>query len=150
MAEKRITEEFVKNSIITWLSQNDWQFLNIATPQGKGVDIRAKHNKYGRYYFIETKGSSNAEVDFVYSLGQIITRMKDSGSTRNYYALGLPQKSAAIALRRLPFQVSKKLLLHIFSVNEHGHVTRYLPKDIEKHQASTCKSQPQQKPRRYP
>jgi len=140
MAEKRITEEFVKMSIIKWLSQHDWQFSNIATPQGKGVDIRAKHNKYGRYYFIETKGSSNAEVDFVYSLGQIITRMKDSGLTRNYYALGLPHKSASIALRRLPFQVSKKLLLHIFSVNEHGHVTRYMTKDIQRHQEMTAKS----------
>src|SRR3989338_2159690 len=124
-------EDFVQNSIVAWLSKNNWRILKIATKKEKGVDIKAKHSKYGRYYFIETKGSSSPEVDFVYSLGQIITRMKNSRSTRYYYALGLTQQSASIALRRLPFHVAKKLLLHIFSVDKIGHVVRYLPKDLE-------------------
>ena len=33
--------------------------------------------------------------------------MRDSGSTRNYYGIGLPELSANIALRRLPWQVEK-------------------------------------------
>lgn len=132
-------EEFVQKSIVEWLSKTGWGSFRIATTKEKGVDIKAKHNKYGRYYSIEVKGSSSSEVDFVYSLGQIITRMKDSGSTRNYYALGLPNKSAAIALRRLPYQVAKKLLLHIFSVDERGKVIRYLPADIKKCQKDKFK-----------
>ena len=61
----------------------------------QGVDIKVCHNKYSRYFFIETKGESSAksakskkETVFVYSLGQIITRMK-VGSARYYYGLGL-------------------------------------------------------------
>ncbi len=139
MSNNRITESFIQKSIIEWLSRHDWGSFHIAQLRDKGVDIKAKHNRYGRFYFIETKGSSSAEVDFVYSLGQIITRMKDSGSTRNYYALGLPHRSASIALRRLPFQVAKKLLLHVFSVDDHGRVTRYMPKDIERHQVDRAR-----------
>jgi hypothetical protein len=40
--------------------------------------------------------------------------MKTGGTTRYYYGLGLPEKSANIALRRLPWQVAKKLLLYVF------------------------------------
>lgn len=127
-------EEFVQNSIVKWLNKNGWLIVKLATTSQRGVDIKAKHNKYGRYYLIETKSSSIPEVDFVYSLGQIITRMNNSGTTRYYYALGLSEKAASIALRRIPYQIAKKLLLHIISVNEEGKVIRYLPKDIENHQ----------------
>lgn len=88
------------------------------------MDIRVRHNKYSRYFLIETKGESSAksarqvlEVAFVYSLGQIITRMK-AGRSRYYYGLGLPVASANIAIRRIPWQVAKKLLLYIFSVDK--------------------------------
>ena len=137
MAQKKegyLREEFVQNSIVKWLNKNDWIITSLATISQHGVDIRAKHRKYGRAYLIETKSSSSAEVDFVYSLGQIITRMNTSGKTRYYYALGLNEKSASIALRRIPYQIAKKLLLHIISVDERGNVKRYLPKDIERFQ----------------
>ena len=140
MTRRTIGEEFVQKSIVEWLSRNGWGSFRIAGLGEKGVDIKAKNNKVGRFYFIETKGSSSPEVDFVYSLGQIVTRMKDSGSTRNYYALGLPHTSAAIALRRVPYQVAKKLLLHIFSVDQKGQVKRYMPKDIEKLQVGNKKT----------
>jgi hypothetical protein len=80
----------------------------------------------------EGKIRQGNEVAFVYSLGQIITRMKYGGSTRNYYALGLPEISAKIALRRIPWQVSKKLLLYVFSVNAQGKVKQYSWQDLKK------------------
>lgn len=133
--KKEITENFVKDSIIKWLSSNGWGYFKYDKLHTHGVDIRARNTKYSRYYYIETKGlgknRSSAEVGFIYSLGQIMTRMKDNKSTINYYALGLPKKSAKIALRRLPWQVSKKLHLNILSVDNDGNVTQYTWKELQ-------------------
>lgn len=134
---KIIKEDFVKNSIIKWLSRNGWGHFQYGNLHERGVDIKAKHNQYPIYYFIETKGQGKIrqadEVAFVYSLGQIITRMK-TNNTRNKYALGLPDISAKIALRRLPWQVAKKLLLHVLSIDQNGNVAEYSWKNLKKMQ----------------
>lgn len=131
---KILSEDFVKNSIIKWLSANNWGHLQFGGLREKGVDIKAKHNQYPIYYFIETKGEGKIkqadEVAFVYSLGQIITRM-NTNNTRNKYALGLPESSAKIALRRLPWQIAKKLLLYILAVDKQGKVIQYSWKDLK-------------------
>lgn len=134
---KIIKEDFVKNSIIKWLSSNGWGHFQFGNLHEKGVDIKARHNQYPIYYFIETKGQGKIrqadEVAFVYSLGQIITRMK-TNNTRNKYALGLPDISAKIALRRLPWQVAKKLLLYVFSIDLNGNVVQNSWQDLKKMQ----------------
>jgi len=131
---KILSEDFVKNSIIKWLSANNWGYLQFGGLREKGVDIKAKHNQYPIYYFIETKGEGKIkqadEVAFVYSLGQIITRM-NTNNTRNKYALGLPESSVKIALRRLPWQIAKKLLLYILAVDKQGKVIQYSWKDLK-------------------
>lgn len=126
-----MTEDFVKDSIIKWLSCNGYGYFKYDKLHTHGVDIRARNTKYSRFYFIETKGGKYDEVAFIYSLGQIITRMKDDRSTRNYYGLGLPTNSAKIALRRLPWQVAKKLNLRVLSVDEHGKVEQYTWSDLQ-------------------
>jgi hypothetical protein len=142
---KNLTEEFVERSIIKYLSQNEWGTnLQFGGLREKGVDIKVRHNRYSRYFLIECKGdgksankksnNSHKEVEFVYSLGQIITRMNTSGSTRYYFGLGLPESSAKIALRRLPWQVAKKLLLYVFSVDSQGKVKQYSWQDLKKQQ----------------
>lgn len=82
--QRTILEKFVRRSIRDWLFRNDWgrNYIDKETSE-HGVDIRVRHNKYPRYFFIETKGESSSKsaksvrkVVFVYSLGQIITRMK--------------------------------------------------------------------------
>lgn len=136
--KKLLTEEFVKRQIIKWLTRNGWgRNLNYGGLQDKGVDIKVQNSRYGVYFLIETKGESvlrqGQEVAFVYSLGQIITRMNVKKG--NYkYALGLPESSAKIAIRRIPYQIATKLKLHIFSVENNGKVTLYTPKDIKKYQ----------------
>ena len=143
--KKSITEEFVERAIIKYLSQNEWGTnLQFGGLREKGVDIKVRHNRYSRYFLIECKGegkslndksnNSHKEVAFVYSLGQVITRMKINGSTRYYFGLGLPESSAKIALRRLPWQVAKKLLLYIFSVDKSGKVKQYSWQDLKKNQ----------------
>jgi hypothetical protein len=136
---KIITERFVRRSVITFLARKGWdRGLREKETAERGVDIKVRHNKYARYFFIETKGESLSksaksvsEVAFVYSLGQIITRMK-VGSARYYYGLGLPESSARIAIRRIPWQVAKKLLLYVFSVNNMGKVIQYSWRDLKK------------------
>lgn len=133
---KSISEEFVKHSIIKWLSANGWGYFQYGGLHDRGVDIKAKNQGYNRYFLIEAKGEgSRKEMNenyFVYSLEQIITRMTSGGTTRNYYGLALPESIAKIALRRIPWQVSKKLLLHIFSVNNNGKVRLYSWQEIKK------------------
>ncbi len=133
---KIISEDFVKNSIIKWLSANGWGHFQFGDLHQQGVDIRAKHHQYSRYFLVEAKGQGKIrqadEVAFVYSLGQIITRMKTNKTTRYYFGLGLPDVSAKIALRRLPWQVAKKLLLYVFSVDQSGNVSQYSWQDLKK------------------
>ena len=139
--KKPLSEKFVKQSIISWLFRNGWaRNLQTGELHDPGVDIRVRHNNYSRYFMIETKGEgsinskshkSQRETHFVYGLGQIITRMK-TGVSRYYYGLALPESSARIAIRRLPWQVAKKLLLYVFSVDSRGKVKRYSWQDLQK------------------
>ena len=128
--KKLISEKFVKQSIIRWLFRSGWgRNLEVGELRDQGVDIKVRNNKFSRYFLIETKGEGKTrqvnESTFVHSLGQIITRMKTGGTTRYYYGLGLPESSAKIAVRRVPWQVAKKLLLYIFSVSKDGKVRQY-------------------------
>lgn len=132
-----IDEIFVKNSVLKWLSANGWGYFQFGGLHEKGVDIRAKHHRYGRYFFVETKGGKHDEVNFIYSLGQIVSRMKTGGTTRNYYGLGVPSACANIALRRLPWQVAKKLLLFVFSVEPSGNVKQIAWQDLKKEQVKS-------------
>ena len=140
---KIISEEFVKRQIIKWLSCNGWgRNLSFGDLRERGVDIRVQNSRYGVYYLIEAKGESvlrqGQEVAFVYSLGQIITRMNVKKG--NYkYGLGLPESSAKIALRRIPYSIAMKLKLHILSVAPNGKVVEYKPKDIKKYQKTYAK-----------
>jgi len=135
---RTISERFVRRAIINYLARKGWdRGLREKETAEHGVDIKVRHNKYSRYFFIETKGESSSrsaksvrEVAFVYSLGQIITRMK-AGEARYYYGLGLPETSARIAIRRIPWQVAKKLLLYVFSVDKRGKVKQYSWKNLK-------------------
>ena len=137
--EKRVmSEEFVKRAVISWLTRHGWGTnLEFGALNERGVDIKVRNNKYHRYFLIEVKGESSAksarsiaETSFVYSLGQIVTRM-NTGKSRYYYGLALPEVSAKIALRRLPWQAAKKLFLYLFSVNRMGKVIQYSWKDLK-------------------
>lgn len=135
-----MTETFVRDATIKWLTRNGWGTnLEYDELHKHGVDVKVRNNKYNRWFLIEAKGEgknrSGSEVAFVYALGQIITRMKDGGSTRNYYGLALPAKSAQIALRRVPWQVAKKLLLYVFSVTADGKVEKYSWQEMKTKQA---------------
>lgn len=138
-----LSERHVRRAIRDYLFRTGWgrNYQETETHE-RGVDIRVRHNTYARYFLIETKGESSAksaksqrETAFVYSLGQIITRMQ-APRARYYYGLGLPTSSARIAVRRIPWQVAKQLLLYVFSVDTRGKVTRYSWKEMKEIQTS--------------
>lgn len=137
-----LTERHVRRAIRDYLFRTGWgRNYQEKETREQGVDIKVRHNKYARYFFIETKGESSAksaksqrETAFVYSLGQIITRMK-APHARYYYGLGLPASSARIAIRRVPWPVAKQLLLYVFSVSSAGRVTKYSWKEMQRAQS---------------
>lgn len=135
---KSISEEFVKRSIIKWLSRDGWTHFEFGASHEHGVDIEAR--KGCRKIFVETKGGSENrqgnEVKFVYGLGQLVTRMRVVDAPRAFsYALGLPIESSKIALRRVPWKFVKKLCVEVFAVSKDGEVKRYTWPDFQEVQA---------------
>lgn len=147
MQKKPLSERDVQLSVLDYLYKTGWGTNpHIKQSNEKGVDIRVQNNKAkSRYFFIETKGESKSksarsvsEVAFVYSLGQLVTRMKVVNARYAYqYGLGLPKKSANIAIRRIPWQFAKKVCLHIFSVDSNKKVTDYSWQDMKKKQTNS-------------
>ena len=126
-----MTEEFVKNSVIKYLSRKEWGTnLHFGSLRDRGVDIKVRHNRYSRYFLIECKGDPNPdtfgsvnsgrEVAFNYVLGQIVSRMRSK--SKYWYAIGLPDSMREKIIKRLPKEVCKKLRLKILLVSENGKV----------------------------
>jgi hypothetical protein len=73
---KPLSEKYVRRQIIKYLERKGWaRNLREKETSEWGVDIRVRHNKYARYFLIETKGESSAksaksvaEASFVHSL----------------------------------------------------------------------------------
>ena len=142
--ENKITETFVVDAILKHIAQKGWDYnVKAKGLHEKGCDIivtnsRNKHK--ATRLFIEVKGKSYSksaksvnETSWLYALGQIVTRMNVIAKHAYKYGLGLPEVSAKIALRRIPWQVARHLCLYIFSVNDEGKVTEYKPKDFKKY-----------------
>ncbi len=139
-----LTEKFVEETILKHLAQKGWDY-NVKTKglHEKGCDIvvtDSRNKNKARRFYIEVKGKSYSksaksvnETIWLYALGQIVTRMSVIARHAYKYGLGLPEESAIIALRRIPWQVARHLCLYIFSVADDGEVTEYSPKDFKKH-----------------
>ncbi|MFZ3068974.1 MAG: hypothetical protein WA052_01525 [Microgenomates group bacterium] len=147
---KLLTEDFVQNNIIKYLSRTGWsKSLKSKTLKEHGVDIKVRNNNFARYWLIEVKGDasetakyprSHREVNFNLALGQIITRMQSNG-TRGYkyrykYGVGYPTSFKNLIVRRLPYDVCDKLNLYIFLVDETGEVELLDWKGLKKIQSS--------------
>lgn len=132
---KTLSERDVQSAVVQFLYKHGWGTnAQIKQTNEKGVDIRVQNNiAKSRRFYIETKGESNSkssrqvsETSFVYSLGQIVTRMKVVDARYAYqYGLGLPSKSAELAVRRIPWQFAKKICLHVFWVDHKKNVKDY-------------------------
>lgn len=130
--EKIISEENVIEAVLNWAYKNSYGLKpRIKHGHKHGVDLELNHEKTKHKYFIECKGGPHHEVNFVYSLGQIITRMNRKPLGVNY-GIALPTKSAEIARKRVPRAFATRNKLTIFSVSNSGLVKRLIPTDFKK------------------
>lgn len=143
-----INEPFVTNAVKNSLAPK-WSIVSEKELREHGCDLvlRDEENKHkARRFLIECKGKSYAksaravnETQWLYGLGQIITRMSVVAKHAYLYGLGLPEVSAKKALKRIPWQAARLLCLYIFSVDDDGVVTKYSPKDFKKYQKDNIK-----------
>lgn len=120
-----ISEDKVIDAVVGWAYRNHYGLRpKIKHGHKQGVDLELTHEKTKHKYFIECKGGPHHEVNFVYSLGQIITRMNRKPLGVNY-GIALPAQSAEIARRRIPYNFATRNKLTIFSISNKGEVKRF-------------------------
>jgi hypothetical protein len=137
---KALSEDFVKQRVVKWLTSNNWGHLDFKQRTEHGVDIKARHNDYNIYYFIEAKGDpdpkkvkhpgSVRDNNFLIALGQILTRMETNAAY--HYGIALPQSYEKMVYSRIPWQICKRLRLKFLLVAEGGKVDELTWKDIKK------------------
>lgn len=128
--EKTISEDKVIEAILNWVYRNNYGLKpKIKHGHKHGVDLELNHEKTRHKYYIECKGGPHHEVNFISSIGQIITRMNRKPLGVNY-GIALPIKSAEIARRRIPRSFATRNKLTIFSVSNNGKVKRLIPSDF--------------------
>jgi len=120
-----ISEEKVIEAILAWAYRKGYG-LNPKIKHGhkRGVDLELTHKKTRHKYYIECKGGPHHEVNFLTSIGQIITRMNRKPLGVNY-GIALPSKAADIARKRIPRSFAARNKLTVFSVSDSGKVKRF-------------------------
>ena len=119
-----LTEDRVRNAVIAKLASMHYLPRAIRSMSEHGVDIIARHQRYGRYFLVEAKGDpsdavkstrAGREVRFLQGLGQLITRIQPERGY--YYGLAFPSSYREIVMRRLQPALLKRLKVHLFFVD---------------------------------
>lgn len=124
------SEEVAKNSVITWLSQNDFVLRNIAATRGrpaiakrrgrprrvKPPDLIAKRRNQNYYYFVEVKGDPPSTTKFYQVWGEIAIQM--ARKTPAAYAIALPISFKQTILDLLSLRSWKKTGFRILVVRQ--------------------------------
>jgi hypothetical protein len=140
---KIINEKFVEASTLKHLKKKGWDYnIKVKGLHEHGCDIvvtDSRNKNKARRFYIECKGKSYAksaraiaDTNFLFALGQLVTRMTVIARHAYKYGLALPEESAKKAVRRIPWQVARHLCLYVFSVDDRGIVTEYSPKDFKR------------------
>jgi hypothetical protein len=127
-----LREQQVQNAVVTFLPRLGYHASDLKSAHEHGVDIRAKHADYGRFFLIEVKGDpiraksprSGRETRFVMALGQILTRILPRRAYR--YGIAFPGAFEPLVLRRIDAGLARSLRLSFFFVSDGGtvrHVT---------------------------
>jgi len=128
--ERTISEGKVIEAVLNWAYRNNYGLRpKIKHGHRHGVDLELNHERTRHKYYIECKGGLHHEVNFINSLGQIITRMNRKPLGVNY-GIALPTKAAEIARRRIPCSFASRNKLTIFSISNSGTVKRLLPSEF--------------------
>ena len=139
-----LDEKTVRRAAIAWLSRKGYHsHLKEKETAEHGIDIKVRHHRYNRWFLVEAKGDpdpkkskypdSQRETYFLSILGQIITRM--SPSSLYWYGIALPYTFESRVVRRIPWEVCKKLRLKIFLVDSKEKVREITWKELKKLQS---------------
>jgi len=124
-----LTEDKVRNAVVSKLSSMKYHPRTIKSLSEHGVDIKARHERFSRYFLVEVKGdpsdgvksaSAGREVRFLQGLGQLITRIQPERGY--YYGLAFPSSYRDIVIRRLHPALLKLLKIHLFFVDDRRRV----------------------------
>ena len=125
-----VSEESVRNSIIVWLSQNDYELRLVASTRGrpsisrrrgrphavKPPDLIAKRHGQNYYYFIEAKGDP-ATTKFYEVIGEILIQM--ARTTPAAYGVALPISYKPIILQLLSLRAWHRAGFRILITKNH-------------------------------
>ena len=132
----RLTEEFVRNRVLEWLSKQGYgYFSRIRTLQEHGEDIKARRTGSNNYFIIEVKGEPESNPvkmrhpTLVSALGELVQRVKAQRHFR--YAIALPETYRELVLRRMPWAAAKKIGFEFLLVSEEGKVSRLTWRDLQ-------------------
>lgn len=132
---KFLTETTVEKSIEKWLPKKGWRVL--PRPGRFGVDIRAQHVRWRKYFLIEAKGDSLQPVvrnnNFLGAVGELIIRM-DTKRARYLYGLGFPISFKKLVFRRMPWTVAQKLNIHLLFVDQRRNVIGFTWSELRRAQ----------------
>ena len=138
-----LTEQRVQNAVIPYLNKLGYRLAQVRGRGESGVDIKARHTDYARYFEIEVKGepgqtanhpNSGREVRFLQALGQIVTRLRPERGYR--YGIAFPASYRPIVLRRMAPSAMKALSLSFFFVSAGGKVEHVTWQALKKQQAA--------------
>ncbi len=128
-------ETFVQKSVLDYLKTKNFSIGASKELWEHGVDIKVRNVNYSRYWLVEVKGGSKSKnaksVDtnnFVFGLGQIITRIQSSTNPQaavgsNKYGVAYPYYfKKFLERKRLHWNLCKNLNLYVFLVKETGEV----------------------------
>jgi|SRR2546426_3786900 len=124
-----LTEDWVRNAVVTKLASMKYRPHAIKSRSEHGVDIKARHERFSRYFLVEVKGepsdgvksaSAGREVRFLQGLGQLITRIQPERGY--YYGLAFPTSYRDTVIRRLHPALLKLLKVHLFFVDDRHRV----------------------------
>ncbi|OLD63847.1 MAG: hypothetical protein AUI47_08210 [Acidobacteria bacterium 13_1_40CM_2_68_5] len=124
-----LTEDWVRNAVVTKLASMKYRPHAIKSRSEHGVDIKARHERFSRYFLVEVKGepsdgvksaSAGREVRFLQGLGQLITRIQPERGY--YYGLAFPTSYRDTVIRRLRPALLKLLKVHLFFVDDRHRV----------------------------
>lgn len=132
---KPISETQVREAVIYFLRTLGYSIVDPKEKSQHGVDIRARHIKYWRFFIVEAKGDpigakfpdSSRTSCFWTAIGQIVTRMNTL--SRNYYGVAFPESYAA-KVKNLPWQFCKKNQLSVFLVGSNGKIKHLTHKEL--------------------
>jgi hypothetical protein len=124
-----LDEDAVQNAVVCFLPTIGYHAKKLKTLRQHGVDIKACHAQYSRYFEIEVKGepgkgvksaASGRETRFLLALGQALTRMRPERRYR--YGIAFPDSYRDLVKRRVASSVMKRLDLSFFFVGDSGQV----------------------------